>query len=117
MRNEYSFLASDYVRPSWNYEFDVGASTDAQACLDAAYDTNTTFDGIRFDNVTGACSYYSDLWATSLRSPGEEPPQYWVRIDQHMQSSAMASCLTDQDAMYLLVQMVYKDRTCTRASS
>ncbi|KAH7723421.1 hypothetical protein AAVH_09137, partial [Aphelenchoides avenae] len=100
----------DYIAIEWSNDFDVGTAADAQACLDAAYEANSAFEAISFNNVTGACSYHSALFGTVPRSSGEQP-QYWVRIDRHMQTSAMTSCLADQDAMYLLAQLAFMGQT------
>lgn len=92
-------------------EFKVGAVADKQACLDAAHIADPSFEFITFDSATGDCSYYTGLMAPYVRESGEQP-SYWVRTDLNMQSSAAMSCLTDQDARYLLMQLAYKGQTC-----
>ncbi|KAH7707948.1 hypothetical protein AAVH_24815 [Aphelenchoides avenae] len=99
-----------YIAIEWSNDFDLGTTADAQACLDAAYEANSAFETISFDNGTGACNYHSGLFGTVPRSSGEQP-QYWVRIDRHMQTSALTSCLADQDALYLLAQLAFEGQT------
>ncbi|KAH7662602.1 hypothetical protein AAVH_43436, partial [Aphelenchoides avenae] len=91
--------------------------TDEQACLDAAYDAFTnsslppTFKVFSFDTETSECVWYPRIIPNELRAP-EEQPKYWMRIDLHMHLSALTLCLTDQDARYLLMQVIYENDTC-----
>ncbi|KAH7707942.1 hypothetical protein AAVH_24809, partial [Aphelenchoides avenae] len=100
-----------YIDFKWYRSSKVGVAADVQACLDAAYAASPTFWAISFDNATGECHYLSDPDGTWPRPSGEQP-NYWLRIDLHMDVSAVTACLTDQDTRYLLAQMVFDGPTC-----
>lgn len=115
-RNKIPLFALGYIGLNWDYTADAGTASDAQACLDAAYAANSTSEAVSFDSGTGGCYYHSRLYAIRTRPPGVQP-SFWVRIDLHMQMPAVTTCLTDQDARYLLMQLTYANHTCGMASS
>ncbi|KAH7698098.1 hypothetical protein AAVH_34813, partial [Aphelenchoides avenae] len=97
------------------YSQSVGTATDTQACLDAAYKANSTVLAFSFDNSTGACMCSTAIYGYYLRASGEQP-SFWLRIEPFMQASADISCLTNQDAEYLIMEMSYGNQACVQGS-
>ncbi|KAH7704643.1 hypothetical protein AAVH_28171 [Aphelenchoides avenae] len=95
------------------YAQSAGTATNAQACLDAAYKANSTAVEFSFDNSTGACTYSTAIYGYYLRVSGEQP-SFWLRIDPFMQSTADTTCLTNQDAEYLIMELSYGNQTCVQ---
>lgn len=105
-------FVSDYLDLYVSDDIYVGTTLDAQACLDAAYNASTDIAGFTFDREVGGCWYCLSITTYELRAPDEQL-EFWMRIDLHMKVSALTSCLTEQDARYLLMQKVYRDQqTC-----
>lgn len=110
-----SYLALEHIKFEAVNNFNAGTATDEQACIDAAYKTDPTFEAISFNPETGDCWYHTEIGAPYGRPSGEQPI-YWLRIDLHMHLSAVTACLTNEDARYLLMQMNYKDQECFQVS-
>ncbi|KAH7678431.1 hypothetical protein AAVH_41670 [Aphelenchoides avenae] len=93
----------------------ASTAVDIQSCLDAAYQADPTIVAFSFDNSTGDCSYSTKIFGSFLREPGTQP-SFFLRMDGIMQPSANSTCLTVQDAEYLIMEMSYSNQTCVQGS-
>ncbi|KAH7670015.1 hypothetical protein AAVH_42763 [Aphelenchoides avenae] len=83
-------------------------ATDVQSCVDAAYETQNSTKAISFDATTGACVYATAVNGYMYRSTG--PPDFYLRADGWLKTTD--TCLSNQDAEYLLLHLSYEGAEC-----